>query len=105
EGVPPQASYSFKHALVQDAAYDSLLRSRREALHRRAAAALIAAQSEPEAIARHLAAAGAKSLAVKWWTEAGEDALRRAAYKEAMAHLGKAIAIDDEAQRKASEHE
>ena len=105
EGVPPQASYSFKHALVQDAAYDSLLRGRRQALHRRAAAALIAAQSEPEAIARHLTAAGAKSLAVKWWAEAGEDALRRAAFKEAMAHLGKAIALDDEAQREAPEHE
>ena len=92
---------SFKHALVQDAAYDSLLRSRRQALHRRAAAALIAARSEPEAIARHLTAAGAKSLAVEWWAEAGEDALRRAAFKEAMAHLGKAIALDDEAQREA----
>ena len=104
EGVPPEANYSFKHALVQDAAYDNLLRSRRQALHRRAAAALIADRSEPEAIARHLTAAGAKSLAVKWWAEAGEDALRRAAFKEAMAHLGKAIALDDEAQREAPEH-
>ena len=104
EGVPPEANYSFKHALVQDAAYDNLLRSRRQALHRRAAAVLIADRSEPEAIARHLTAAGAKSLAVKWWAEAGEDALRRAAFKEAMAHLRKAIALDDEAQREAPEH-
>jgi class 3 adenylate cyclase/tetratricopeptide (TPR) repeat protein/energy-coupling factor transporter ATP-binding protein EcfA2 len=105
EGVPPDASYSFKHALVQDAAYDSLLRSRRQALHQRAAAALIAAQSEPEAIARHLTAAGAKNWAVKWWAEAGEDALRRAAFKEAMAHLGRAIALDEEAQRETPEDE
>ena len=105
EGAAPQASYSFKHALIQDAAYDSLLRSRRQALHRRAAAALIASRPEPEAIARHLTAAGAKGLAVKWWAEAGEDALRRAAFKEAMAHLGKAIALDDEAQREAPENE
>jgi tetratricopeptide (TPR) repeat protein len=81
------------------------LRSRRQALHRRAAAALIAAQSEPEAIARHLTAAGVKNLAVKWWSEAGEDALRRAAFKEAMAHLGRAIALDEEAQRETPEDE
>ncbi|HSV01181.1 MAG TPA: adenylate/guanylate cyclase domain-containing protein [Roseiarcus sp.] len=105
EGVPPEASYSFKHALVQDAAYDGLLRNRRQTLHRHAAAALIAAQSEPEAIARHLTAAGAKSLAVRWWAEAGEDALRRAAFKEAMAHLGKAIALDEEVQREEPQHE
>ena len=60
DGVPPEATYSFKHALIQDAAYDSLLRSRRQALHKRAATALIAAQSEPEAIAHHFTAAGAK---------------------------------------------
>jgi class 3 adenylate cyclase len=105
DGLPPEATYSFKHVLVQDAAYDSLLRGRRQALHKRAAAALIAAQSEPEAIARHFTAAGAKSFAIEWWGKAGEDALRRASFKEAMAHLGKAIELDDEAQREASENE
>ena len=100
DGVPPEATYRFKHALIQDAAYDSLLRSRRQALHRRAAAALIAAQSEPEAIARHFTAAGAKDLAIEWWGNAGEEALRRSAFKEAMAHLGKAIALADEAERR-----
>jgi class 3 adenylate cyclase/tetratricopeptide (TPR) repeat protein len=101
DGSPPEASYRFKHALIQDAAYDSLLRSRRRALHKRAAAALIAAQSEPEAIAHHFTAAGAKRLAIEWWGNAGEDALRRSAFKEAMAHLGKAIALADEAEREA----
>jgi hypothetical protein len=98
-------TYSFKHALIQDAAYDGLLRSRRQALHKRAATALIAAQSEPEAIAHHFTAAGAKSLAIEWWGNAGEDALRRSAFKEATAHLGKAIALADEAEREAPGYE
>ncbi len=101
DGVPPEATYRFKHALIQDAAYDSLLRSRRQALHRSAALALIAAQSEPEAIARHFTAAGARDLAIDWWGNAGEEALRRSAFKEAMAHLGRAIALADEAEREA----
>jgi class 3 adenylate cyclase/predicted ATPase len=104
DGVAPEATYRFKHALIQDAAYDSLLRSRRQALHRRAAEALVAAQSEPEAIARHFTAAGAQNLAIEWWGEAGEDALRRSAFKEAIAHLGKAIALADEAERESLEH-
>ena len=104
DGAPPEATYRFKHALIQDAAYDSLLRSRRQALHRRAAAALIAADSEPEAIARHFTAAGAKTLAVEWWGNAGEEALRRSAFKEAMAHLGKAITLADEADRETPAH-
>jgi predicted ATPase len=105
DGVPPEATYRFKHALIQDAAYDSLLRSRRQTLHRRAAAALVATESEPEAIARHFTAAGAKNLAIEWWGNSGEDALRRSAFKEAIAHLGKAIAMADEAEREAPEHE
>jgi tetratricopeptide (TPR) repeat protein len=99
DGVPPEANYRFKHALIKDAAYDSLLKSRRQALHRRAAAALIAVQSEPEAIAHHFTAAGADDLAIEWWGNAGDDALRRSAFKEAIAHLGKAIAMADEAER------
>jgi class 3 adenylate cyclase/predicted ATPase len=105
EGQPPEASYRFKHALIQDAAYDSLLRRRREALHRRAAAALITARSEPEAIARHLTAAGAKRLAIEWWGHAGQDALRRSAFQEAMTHLGTAIALADEIEREAPNDE
>ena len=99
DGLPPEASYRFKHALIKDAAYDSLLKSRRQTLHRRAAAALVAAQSEPEAIAHHFTAAGADDLAIEWWGNAGDEALRRSAFKEAIAHLGKAIAMADEAER------
>ena len=102
DGAPPEASYRFKHALIKDAAYDSLLKSRRQTLHRRAAAALIAAQSEPEAIAHHFTAAGADDLAIEWWGNAGDEALRRSAFKEAIAHLGKAIAMADEAERRIS---
>ena len=90
---PPEATYRFKHALIQDAAYDSLLKSRRQTLHRRAAEALIEANEEPEAVARHFTEAGLDDLAIEWWSKAGEDALRRSAYKEAIAHLGRAIAM------------
>ena len=58
DGAPPTAAYRFKHALIQDAAYESLLKSRRQALHRRAAEALRDANAEPEAIAHHFTEAG-----------------------------------------------
>ena len=97
EGAPPQANYRFKHALIQDAAYDSLLKSRRQALHRRAAEALRDANAEPEAIAHHFTEAGLDDLAIEWWGKAGDQALRRSAFQEAIAHLGKAIAMADKA--------
>ena len=102
EGVPPEAIYRFKHALIQDSAYDSLLKSRRQTLHRRAAEALIEANEEPEAVARHFTEAGLDDLAIEWWSKAGEDALRRSAYKEAIAHLGRAIAMAEKAERAAT---
>jgi len=95
EGAPPNASYRFKHALIQDAAYDSLLKSRRQALHRRAAEALLSANAEFEAIAHHFTEAGLDDSAIKWWGRAGDQALRRSAFQEAIAHLGKAIATAD----------
>jgi predicted ATPase len=97
QGVPPEARYRFKHALIQDAAYDSLLKSRRQALHRRAADALREANAEPEAIAHHFTKAGLDDLAIEWWGKAGDQALRRSAFQEAIAHLGKAIEIADKA--------
>jgi class 3 adenylate cyclase/predicted ATPase len=103
EGVPPEAIYRFKHALIQDSAYDSLLRSRRQTLHRRAAEALIEANEEPEAVAHHFTEAGLDDLAIEWWSKAGEDALRRSAYKEAIAHLGRAIAMAEKAERAATQ--
>jgi tetratricopeptide (TPR) repeat protein len=99
EGVPPQATYRFKHALIQDAAYDSLLKSRRQALHRRAGEILRdepeRGAAEPEVIAHHFTQAGLDDLAIEWWGKAGDQALRRSAFQEAIAHLGKAIAMAD----------
>jgi class 3 adenylate cyclase/predicted ATPase len=95
EGAPPEADYRFKHALIQDAAYDSLLKSRRQALHRRAAEALAEAKAQPEAIAYHFTQAGLDDPAIEWWGKAGDQALRRSAFQEAIAHLGKAIEMAD----------
>ena len=101
EGAPPEAKYRFKHALIQDAAYESMLKSRRQALHRRAAELLRAdaerAAAEPEIIAHHFTEAGLDDLAIEWWGKAGDQALRRSAFQEAIAHLGKAIAMADKA--------
>jgi class 3 adenylate cyclase/predicted ATPase len=93
DGDPPTAAYRFKHALIQDAAYESLLKSRRQALHRRAAEALLAADAEPEPIAHHFTEGGLDALAIEWWSKAGERALRTSAYQEAIAHLEKALAL------------
>ena len=104
EGDGAQATYRFKHALIQDAAYDSLLRSRRQSLHRRAAEILrdSATAQEPEAIAHHFTQAGLDDLAIEWWGKAGDQALRRSAFQEAISHLGKAIAMADKAAGAAS---
>jgi len=99
-GVPPDARYTFKHALVQDTAYETLLRSRRQILHRQIADSLrgefaAAAAAEPELVAHHLTQAGLDESAIEWWGKAGDQALRRSAFKEAAAHLGKAIELAD----------
>ena len=95
EGVGAQANYRFKHALIQDAAYESLLKSRRQVLHRRAAEILRdipeRAAAEPEAIAHHFTQAGLDDLAVEWWGKAGDQALRRSALVEAVAQLTSAL--------------
>ncbi len=98
EGHAPDATYRFKHALIQDAAYESLLKSRRQTLHRRAAEALLAASdAQPELVAHHFTQAGDAEQAIEWWGKAGDAALRRSAFQEAIAHLGKAIAMADKA--------
>ena len=91
-GVPPEATYSFKHALVQDAAYQSLLKSRRQILHAQIAAAVEEAfpevvKSTPELIAHHWTAAGRGEPAVRYWLQAGKRAAERSADLEAVAHL------------------
>ena len=98
EGAGAHAIYRFKHALIQDAAYDSLLKSRRQALHGRAAELLRdQPEAEPEAIAHHFTEASLDDLAIEWWGKAGDSALRRSAFQEAVAHLGRAIAMSDKA--------
>jgi len=99
-GMPPDARYTFKHALVQDTAYETLLKSRRQMLHRQIAEALrgefpAVAATEPELVAHHLTQAGLDEPAIEWWGKAGDQALRRSAFKEAAAHLGKAIELAD----------
>ncbi|MFL6790885.1 MAG: adenylate/guanylate cyclase domain-containing protein, partial [Bradyrhizobium sp.] len=100
-GTPPEASYSFKHALVQEAAYESLLKSRRQLLHKHIGDVLrdkfpVIAETEPEIVAYHFTEAGLSEVALEWWRKAGQQALKRSAYSEAIAHLGKAVAISDE---------
>ncbi len=86
EGAPPQATYRFKHALIQDAAYESLLKSRRQTLHKRAAETLRddpdRATAEPEIVAHHFTEAGLDDLAIEWWGKAGDQALRRSAFQD-----------------------
>jgi class 3 adenylate cyclase/tetratricopeptide (TPR) repeat protein len=95
-GTPPDAEYTFKHALVQDAAYGTLLRSRRQQLHARIAATLedkfpeIAA-AQPALLARHCAEAGLTEKAVVYWLKAGQQALKRSAMTEAVAQLRKGL--------------
>jgi predicted ATPase len=96
EGVLPESDYRFKHALIQDAAYENLLKTRRQVLHRRTAEALRdrfadKAATEPEVLAHHFTQAGLTDPAIEWWGKAGDQALRRSAFQEAIAQLGKAI--------------
>jgi predicted ATPase len=97
-GAPPHATYLFKHALVRDAAYGSLLRRRRDALHTRIAAVLEAEFADrvaaaPELLARHLTDAGLLEKAVCYWQRAGERATQRSANLEAIAHLTRGIEV------------
>jgi class 3 adenylate cyclase/predicted ATPase len=92
-GIPPRADYVFKHALVQDAAYSTLLRTRRQELHARIAAALELGQNiASETLAHHFGEAGEAKKSADHWLEAGRHALRRSANTEAIAHLTKGLA-------------
>lgn len=104
--------YAFHHALVQDAAYESLLKSERKALHARVAEVLAGqfaevAEHEPEQLARHYAAAEAWAQAVPLWLKAGQQAWQRSAAQEAIAHLSAGLAwvdrVPDPAARAALE--
>jgi predicted ATPase len=97
-GVPPQATYAFKHALIQDAAYASLLKSTRQQYHQRIATVLETqfpetAEAQPELIAHHYTEAGLNAQAVSYWHKAGQQAIERSAYVEAIAHLRQGLPL------------
>jgi class 3 adenylate cyclase/tetratricopeptide (TPR) repeat protein len=111
-GEPPDAVYSFKHVLVRDAAYESLLKSRRQQLHGQIARALeqgfadIVA-SQPEIVAHHFTEAGLAEPAIAYWLKAGQQAARRSANAEALNHFARGLdllpKIDDPMLRNKSE--
>jgi class 3 adenylate cyclase/tetratricopeptide (TPR) repeat protein len=96
-GVIPQAVYTFKHALVQDTAYDSLLKSQRMTLHTKIAQALERwpepREAMPELLAHHYTAAGLFEAAVPYWRRAGELAMQRFALPEAITHLNNGMML------------
>jgi len=97
-GEPPAATYTFKHALIQETAYQSLLKRTRQQLHARVAQVLEErfperVASEPEVVARHAEAAGLADTAVTYYQRAGERAQERSAHEEAITQLRKAIAL------------
>ena len=96
QGLPPESDYRFKHALIQDAAYENLLKSRRQVLHRRVAEILrdrfsATAAAEPEALAYHFTQAGLTEQAIEWWGTAGQRSLARYALAEASEQLKRAL--------------
>jgi class 3 adenylate cyclase/predicted ATPase len=97
QGIPPHATYLFKHALVQDAAYGTLLREPRRALHARIAETLESqfteiAENQPELLARHCTEAGLIEKAAALWGKAGQQSLARSALVEATAQFNRALA-------------
>jgi class 3 adenylate cyclase/predicted ATPase len=97
-GLRPHTMYTFKHALVQDAAYESLLKARRQQLHLKIAKTFetrfqTIAETEPELIAHHYTAAGLASPAISYWAKAGKKAMQNSAYIEAVAHIRKGLAL------------
>jgi tetratricopeptide (TPR) repeat protein len=96
QGLPPESEYRFKHALIQDAAYENLLRSRRQVLHRRVGEVLrdqfsSSAAAEPELLAHHFTQAGLIETAIEWWGKAGKRSLEHSALAEAVAQLTRAL--------------
>jgi class 3 adenylate cyclase/predicted ATPase len=97
-GTPAHITYTFKHALVQDEAYGSLLRSNRRNFHRRIAEVLVAhfaatVESEPELVAYHFTAAGLVEPAIEYWRRAGARAALDSANVEAVHHFGQALEL------------
>jgi predicted ATPase/class 3 adenylate cyclase len=98
QGLPPQATYRFKHALIQDAAYQSLLKSTRQRHHQHIAQVLEArfpelCETQPELLAHHYTEAGVMAQAIPYWQRAGQQALQRSANLEAVQHLTTALEL------------
>ena len=96
QGLLRDSEYRFKHALIQDAAYENLLKSRRQVLHRRVAETLrdnvaVAAAAGPELLAHHFTQAGMTEAAIEWWGKAGQRSLQRSALVEAAEQLSRAL--------------
>jgi class 3 adenylate cyclase/predicted ATPase len=111
-GTPPDAIYTFKHALVQDAAYASLLKNRRQQLHAKITAALEerfpeVAETQPGLLARHCTEAGLVDQAIGYWLKAGQQAVARSAMLEAIAQLTRGLELlarlTDEQERRPQE--
>ena len=97
-GLPPHATYSFKHALIQDAAYQTLLRSTRQQYHRQVARVLETqfaetVQVQPELVAHHYTEADLSAHAIPYWQRAGRRAIEHSANLEAIAHLTRGLAL------------
>ncbi len=98
QGLPPQATYRFKHVLIQEAANQSLLRSTRQRHHQRIAQVLEArfpelCETQPELLAHHYTEAGVIALAIPYWQQAGQRASERSAHVEAIAHLTRGLEV------------
>jgi predicted ATPase len=98
QGVPPHATYRFKHALIQEAAYQSVLRSTRQQQHQRIAQILeerfpVTVETQPEVVAHHYTEAGLLAPAIPYWQQAGQRATQRSANAEALSHLTTALEL------------
>ncbi|MFC1717949.1 AAA family ATPase, partial [Candidatus Poribacteria bacterium] len=97
-GLPPRATYTFKHALIRDAAYESLLKSKRQQYHQQIAQALAerfpeTTETQPEIVAHHYTEAGLDEQAVPYWQKAGKQAIERSANVEAIGHLTQGLEL------------
>jgi class 3 adenylate cyclase/tetratricopeptide (TPR) repeat protein len=97
-GVPPDATYIFKHALIQETAYQSMLVSRRQQLHKRIGETLVdrfpeTTETQPELVAHHYTEADLADQAVGYWWRAGQRAVERSANLEAISHLTKGLSV------------
>src|SRR5207302_8198573 len=98
QGLPPEATYLFKHALIQETASQSLLRSTRQQYHQRIAQVLEArfperCETQPELLAQHYTAAGLAEQAIGYWQQAGQQASERSAHREAVSHCTTGIEL------------